>query len=323
MIIILASAACLDDEDEKNRPPVARAEPRETFQIEGGFAEVQFSAASSTDEDGDTLTYTWDFDASDGDNNIDSTEKSPTYKYFFTGTYTVTLRVSDGKLSSTDTTEITVVKEPGNVEAIITTEDELKDTVHEDEAKTINFAGSSSTTKEGDLIDYEWDLNYTADGQFDVDATGEEVSHDFESGVYWVALRVRNDTGAEDLDKVIVKMNYNMSYNDELETDESKDYYFPLNNIYAYYLRVALVYNNSDNDGHDLDIYLYFPNGTEANNTDEEDAGHEEIRYDRNGQYGENLEAMGEWKVRIYNDEYYPLVGPMDYYLYIDVVYFS
>ncbi|MEW2248285.1 PQQ-dependent sugar dehydrogenase [Streptomyces sp. NPDC058733] len=51
---------------------------------------VTFSSAGTTDQDGDALTYSWDF----GDGGT-STEANPTYKYKKNGTYTATLTAKD------------------------------------------------------------------------------------------------------------------------------------------------------------------------------------------------------------------------------------
>lgn len=51
---------------------------------------VQFSSAGTTDQDGDALTYSWDF----GD-GARSTEANPTHKYKTNGTYTATLTAKD------------------------------------------------------------------------------------------------------------------------------------------------------------------------------------------------------------------------------------
>ncbi|MFI7292988.1 PQQ-dependent sugar dehydrogenase [Streptomyces sp. NPDC050121] len=52
---------------------------------------VRFSSAGSTDQDGDALTYRWDF----GDGGT-STSANPTHKYKSNGTYTATLTAADG-----------------------------------------------------------------------------------------------------------------------------------------------------------------------------------------------------------------------------------
>ncbi|MEV0181998.1 PQQ-dependent sugar dehydrogenase [Streptomyces sp. NPDC050625] len=51
---------------------------------------VQFSSEGTTDQDGDALTYSWDF----GDGGT-STAANPTYKYKKNGTYTATLTAKD------------------------------------------------------------------------------------------------------------------------------------------------------------------------------------------------------------------------------------
>ncbi|HXV73063.1 MAG TPA: S8 family serine peptidase [Acidimicrobiia bacterium] len=58
---------------------------------------------SSTDPDGDPLTYLWDF----GDGNT-STAVSPSHGYAGAGTFTVSLEVSDGTASDTATTTVTL-----------------------------------------------------------------------------------------------------------------------------------------------------------------------------------------------------------------------
>lgn len=61
---------------------------------------VQFSSAGTSDQDGDTLTYSWDF----GDGGT-STEANPVHKYRKNGTYTATLTAKDpsGRTGSAST----------------------------------------------------------------------------------------------------------------------------------------------------------------------------------------------------------------------------
>jgi len=60
---------------------------------------ITFNGTNSSDPNSDTLTYTWDF--GDGNNGTGAT---PTHAYNSTGLYNVTLTVSDGSLTHSDTT---------------------------------------------------------------------------------------------------------------------------------------------------------------------------------------------------------------------------
>ena len=66
---------------------------------------VNFSALDSSDPDGNSLSYRWDFD---GDGVIDSTNASDTFIYTGNGTYTARLTVNDGTTTSTASQTIIV-----------------------------------------------------------------------------------------------------------------------------------------------------------------------------------------------------------------------
>jgi len=87
-----------------NHAPVAAVSASATEIIIG--TTVIFNASSSSDPDGDTLTYTWDFNG-DG---VYETNSSSVASCFFTnrGTITVSVRVSDGSLSATASLVLTV-----------------------------------------------------------------------------------------------------------------------------------------------------------------------------------------------------------------------
>ncbi|MDP2921706.1 MAG: S8 family serine peptidase, partial [Candidatus Omnitrophota bacterium] len=95
--------------DRVNRVPVAKAEADPV----SGTAPltVQFYGSESSDPDGDTLTYSWDF----GD-GITSADEKPSHKYMTAKEYTASLTVSDNKGaadSATVTITVTAASQPG------------------------------------------------------------------------------------------------------------------------------------------------------------------------------------------------------------------
>ncbi|WP_299834559.1 cellulase family glycosylhydrolase [uncultured Tenacibaculum sp.] len=84
-----------------NRAPVANA----TANINTGIAPitVQFDGSNSSDLDGDTLTYSWNFD--DGNS---ATDAIASHEFTQSGEYNVVLTVSDGSLQDTAMVTITV-----------------------------------------------------------------------------------------------------------------------------------------------------------------------------------------------------------------------
>lgn len=86
-----------------NRPPVANAGPDQTVERTGAAgAQVQLDGSASFDPDGDNITYGWTWTGGT------ATDIKPTVVLPL-GLTTVTLTVSDGKLSCIDTVDIKVV----------------------------------------------------------------------------------------------------------------------------------------------------------------------------------------------------------------------
>jgi PKD repeat protein len=94
VVVSLPSSACAT-------APIANASGPYTGII---FTPLQFTASESWDPDGDRLTYSWDF----GD-GATASDEYPAHTYVATGTYTVSLTVSDGTSSATDVTSALII----------------------------------------------------------------------------------------------------------------------------------------------------------------------------------------------------------------------
>jgi len=87
----------------QNAPPVADAGSNQTVSVNETAA---FDGSTSSDPDGETLTYEWDLN---GDGAFEESGTDVSRAYATSGTYTVTLRVSDGDGGvDTDTVSVTV-----------------------------------------------------------------------------------------------------------------------------------------------------------------------------------------------------------------------
>ncbi|HID71413.1 MAG TPA: PKD domain-containing protein [Thermoplasmata archaeon] len=329
---VVLSTGCFNQEDESNKPPVAKATANpSTVEIHGT---VQFSARGSYDPDGDSLTYHWDFDASNGANDVDSIEMEPTHVYNDVGVYTVTLTVSDGEYSDKTQIEVKVVKPEGRLVAVITTEDETKGTVHETESEpgavhedtiTIEFSGEESedTDPNSEIEKYEWDYIY--EGSFEADESGVTGSYAYKSGRYAVVLRVTNTTGSTDEDTMLITINYNQTYkNRSLEAGENESYRFPVNTAGALRMDIRLSYkvNNVGSwDEDDLELYLYDVDGNKIADTESQENGSERITLSTAEIYQNGQEAsIGKWKVVVENQNDFVTVD--NYKLSIDVMYY-
>jgi PKD repeat protein len=138
---------------------------------------ISFDGSSSTDPDGDALTYAWDF----GDGTT-GTGGSPSHAYTTLGSFTVALVVSDGTDSSTPaTTTVTVSNQPpvasaGGPYAAV-------------RGEAISFNGSGSSDPDGDALTYAWDFGDGTTG------TGVSPSHAYATlGSFTVTLVVSDGT---------------------------------------------------------------------------------------------------------------------------------
>jgi PKD repeat protein len=139
---------------------------------------VQFTD-SSTDEDDDTLTWSWDF--GDGGN---STEQNPSHTYDSNGMYTVTLTVNDGTDSDDFSIDLTIGTAP--VAGITIPEGNI----------TVNASAQfmdNSTMGDSNITSWLWDFG---DGET---STEQNPTHNYSAaGTYTVTLMVSDDDALSD-----------------------------------------------------------------------------------------------------------------------------
>jgi hypothetical protein len=161
--------------------------------------DLTLDGRASTDPDLDDLTFDWDFDASDG---VDDWVRGAqvTHRWTEAGVYEVTLRVTDGKLTDTATTLITV-QEPPPPNELPTANAGADMTVKKGKEVEIQGLGSDP---DGNVVSYEWDIDN--DGTYDTysETTGTLVTTFDEVGLHTLWLRVTDNRGDVDTNSVIV-----------------------------------------------------------------------------------------------------------------------
>src|SRR5918994_2314606 len=126
-----------------NQPPVARATANPTSGPTP--LSVRFDGTSSSDPDGDSLTYAWDLD---GDGAYDdSTSPQPTHTYTAAGTYTASLEVRDNH-GAASTASVTI--NVGNTPPTATVTSPAPGTTWK-VGDVIQFAGGATDAQDGPL----------------------------------------------------------------------------------------------------------------------------------------------------------------------------
>ena len=152
-----------------NQPPAADSGPAQSGTED---VPVTFDASASSDPDGDTLSYLWDF--GDGQ-SVQTASATVSHTYLYGGTFDVTLTVDDGRGSqSSDTTTATITE----VNDTPAAETGGPYNGNPDEAMTFDGSGSldfdnqDGTTANDQTLTYTWDF-----GDGSPAATGVVVSH--------------------------------------------------------------------------------------------------------------------------------------------------
>jgi PKD repeat protein len=157
---------------EVNQPPTA------DFTYSVSDLTVSFSSLSF-DPDGNIIAYNWNF----GDGGT-SPFQNPTHLFPATGTYTVTLTVTDNDLATNSTNQdISVIEEVN--------QPPFADFTYSISDMTVSFS-SLSSDPDGNIIGYDWDFGDGATSPF------QNPSHTyFMGGTYLVTLTVTDNELAE------------------------------------------------------------------------------------------------------------------------------
>ncbi|MEC7756636.1 MAG: PKD domain-containing protein [Candidatus Thermoplasmatota archaeon] len=244
MVFLLPMFAGCTDLLGNNGPPSATMSITPSGTIKAG-EEVAFSAAGSSDPDGDALTFEWDF----GDGNT-GTGLTTKHTYAQPGDYTAELAVGDGTHEVTTSKSITVVdssaREPeakitpskdddcdgeestasGDLVIVwVCDEDNDVNDRQVEVSTTVNLDASESWAgcdpddsncyAEEYLVEWHWDLDTYVDSDGDgitdndVDASGETYSwEERTTGAWEVKLTVVDNNGFEDSITSMVYVNY-------------------------------------------------------------------------------------------------------------------
>ncbi|GEM_PF-2065814 len=169
-----------------NNAPTANANG--PYSGQAGTA-VSFSSAGSSDPDGDTLTFAWDF----GD-GATSTQSNPSHTYAAAGNFTVSLTVDDGNGSSdTANTTATIAAAPppppGNNAPTANANGPYSGQV----GASVSFSSGGSSDPDGDTLSYSWDFG---DG---ASSSQANPSHSYAAaGNFTVSLTVDDGNGGSD-----------------------------------------------------------------------------------------------------------------------------
>ena len=178
-----------------NNPPVADADGP----YSGKMGEViTLDGSGSYDPDGNPLSYEWDVN---GDGKYEYTGETVSVRYYATGNYTITLKVSDGQYSDTDTTYVVISSpDPANQLPVADADGPYYGNVSE----PITLDGSGSYDPDGYITDWKWDINN--DGVWDVGGQYATVSFRV-AGNYTVKLMVIDNDGGVAYDNTTVNVN--------------------------------------------------------------------------------------------------------------------
>jgi PKD repeat protein len=162
-------------------PPIAQ------FVVATNGLGVGVDASLSTDPDGTITTYAWNFGEPSSSTNTAS-GKAASHTYGATGTYTVTLVVTD------NTGRTATSQQQANIAGVLNV-NPIANFSTGVNALLVNFSAAASTDPDGTITTYSW--NFGEPNSPTNTAAGVIVSHGFKfAGNYTVTLTVTDDKGS-------------------------------------------------------------------------------------------------------------------------------
>jgi hypothetical protein len=174
----------------QNRPPIANAGPDQSIeQTSPQGTNIILDGAGSSDPDGDTLTYIWNWTGGS------ATGVTPTV-LFPVGSTTVTLTVSDSQFNATDTVNITVLADTtspiANAGPDVTVE----------VGAQVSLNGTA-TDNVSTRFNFTWSMNGTI-LKTETNVTTTVLTYNFSLGAHIVTLNATDEAGNTGSDNVTV-----------------------------------------------------------------------------------------------------------------------
>jgi large repetitive protein len=158
-----------------------------------------FDGSRSYTLSGNNLTYTWDFNQSDGI-QADATGVLASHQYNETGIFTVTLTATDGAQSDTDTTTAVVTSNNGTVPGVPNLPPVAIAPRNQQGRQNVSmvFDGTRSFDPNGDNLTWTWDMNELDGLTPGGDANGSVVSWIYYSpGIYNITMIVSDGNSSD------------------------------------------------------------------------------------------------------------------------------
>ena len=196
MLQIVVGSAEAPDHPATSLPPLADFEYSPAEPVTGEL--VLFNGMLSTDIDGEIVAYAWDFN---DDDTIDSTDAFTEYVFPSSGTFNVSLTVTDDSGNSdtfiqailVDIDSTPPVSPPSSFQPPVADFSYMP--TQPAAGELVLFNGTLSWDFDGEIVAYSWDF----DNDGSPDANTSVAEHIFPSpGTITVSLTVTDDSGASD-----------------------------------------------------------------------------------------------------------------------------